>query len=50
MTALDLVVRKREELEQRIRQMEADVFAMQGAIQVLTELEKELRDENPILE
>lgn len=48
MTALDLIKQKRDELEQRLEQAQADLYAMQGALQVLEELEKELRNENQV--
>jgi hypothetical protein len=51
MTPLELIEKKRQELQTQLLHAQADVYAMQGALQVLDELEKELvSDENQIPE
>lgn len=48
MSALELIEKKSAELQRQIEQAEANLFAMQGALQVLEELRAEIQNENQI--
>lgn len=50
MDALKLIETKRAELESRRAQILRDIDAIDGALQILDELTKELSDENKIPE
>jgi hypothetical protein len=50
MDPLELIERKRQELEARRGQILRDLDAISGALQILDELQKELSNENQVSE